>query len=150
MRRACGVGLAVALALSACSRGKSDDLWDVSASKTPPTATADDPTGVWEGEVSMGGIRMRIERERLTLALQCDPHGDKRSQATAPIAFETAPESRMVLRDALAGGDKDCGFRFNAGDAIAYRPVGAGGLEVAFAGASVARLVRIADLPKGD
>ncbi len=130
-----------------CGRGRPDDLWALPVAKTATPGAPDDVTGLWQGDVAMGGIRLRIERDRLTLALQCDANGDKRAQAAAPAAFDIAPEPRFVLREALAGGDKDCGFRFNAGDALTYRLTGPGALEIAFAGASVARLAKIADLP---
>jgi hypothetical protein len=138
--------LVVTMALAGCSRGRPDDLWEVPTPKTPPDAVNSDVTGLWEGDVSMGGLRVRIEPERLTLALQCDSRTEKRSQAAAPIVFETQPEPRMVLREPLAGGDKECGFRFNAGDPLVYRVVGDGTLEVSFAGASVSRLVKVAEL----
>ncbi len=143
-RRTIAGGLVVLMTMAACHRARPDDLWELPTPKAALAGDPGDPTGVWQGDVSMGAIRLKVERERVTLALQCDSNGDKRAQAAAPVVFETAPEPRIVLREPLAGGDKECGFRFNANDALAYRTADGSALEVAFAGASVSRLARIA------
>jgi hypothetical protein len=132
--------------LGACGRGDKN-LWDMRFpdGQDRGAITRTEVTGYWEGDVSMGGIRLRIEPATVTLALRCDGEGRKQSQASAPIVVADAP-ARMVLQQDLAGGDKDCGFRFNKGDALTYALGDDGLLEVAFGGASVARLAKRADL----
>ena len=132
--------------VAGCGRGDRNlwslDLAPVGPAAAPPARGVD---GTWEGDVAMGGIRLRVEADRLTLALKCDPAGGKLSQASARVVVEPGAPGRMRLDGDLAGGDADCGFRFGKGDSFAYRPGPRDTLEIAFAGDSVSRLVRVAD-----
>ncbi len=144
--RRAGLAVVASLSLLACGRGDDGNLWKADFPAGPVAAsTAVD--GYWEGDVAMGGIRVLVEPARITIALRCDREGRKVAQASAPIRVETAPASRMILQEDLAGGDDECGFRFMKGDAFAFRASGPALLELGFAGASVARLRKLADLP---
>ena len=73
------VAMAASLLPTACGRG-GDDLWHRSF-EAVQAKTPSDVTGYWQGDVAMGGIRVRIDAERMTIALRCDRDGRVVSQA---------------------------------------------------------------------
>jgi len=136
--------------LGACVRSDDSDLWSLRFDDADArrASLGTDVTGYWEGDVAMGAIRMRLDAKALTLALRCDRNGRKLAQARANVSFVlTPPPSRIVLADALAAGDSDCGFRFDRGSEFAYTMTFGGQLEIGFAGTSVSRLRKVAALP---
>lgn len=138
---------AACLLVAACSRGEST-LWDLRLpADANRSSSAADVTGYWEGDVAMGGVRLAIEPERITLALRCDSAGRKIAQASAPVVVDHGTPARMTLQKDLAGGNTDCGFRFAKGDQFGYGLRDAATLEVAFAGVSVSRMRKLGDLP---
>ena len=137
----------LALGLVGCGKG-GENLWNrnfpAREPGTAPGKTAKpEVTGYWEGRVAMGGIRIKVAHDSIVLAMKCDDKGKILAEATAPISLRG---DGIFLGKDLAGGDEDCGFRFNAGSAFAYRLNDASALDISFAGTSVARLTRIADL----
>ena len=145
--RLAATSVAAVAVLVACDRSD-DDLWKREyPAPRPATAGATDLTGIWQGSVAMGAIRLRIESERLTLAMRCDADAKKVAQATAGIRLDRDGTPRLVLQDDLAGGDEDCGFRFAKGAEFRVAIDARGALQIGFAGDGVSRLDRLADLP---
>ena len=143
--RLAAVLLLPALLLAGC--GDEKNLWSRDFAKSPAGRPAwPQVTGYWEGEVAMGGVRTRIEPDRMTIALRCDSAGKILSQGSAPIVFEKGDRPKIVLQSDLSGGSPDwCGFRFYKGNEFAYTLGGDGTLRLNFAGSSVAQLRRLDD-----
>ena len=139
--------LVLCVVLAGCGRGGDENLWKMDFPADKATITPTQLDGYWEGDVFAGGIRLRVEPERMTIAMRCDGDGKKLSQGTARVVVERDTPTKIVLQEDLAGGDADCGFKFLKGDTFAYGLDGRGLLQIAFAGASVSRLTKLADLP---
>lgn len=94
----------------------------------------------------MGGVRAKIEPERITLALKCDKAGKILSQGSAPIVFNADKPTRMTLVEDLSSGkDEKCGFRFYKGNEFRYRLSENGILELDFAGSALAEFKKLSD-----
>jgi hypothetical protein len=136
------------LQLASCGDG---NLWRRDFSSPPSTRSDNSSTqssvnGYWEGEVTMGGVRARIEPARITLALKCDKDGKILSQGSASIAFSADPPARLTLLEDLSSGpDEKCGFKFFKGNEFRYRLSESGVLELNFAGSSVAQMRKLAN-----
>ena len=133
------------LALAACG---DPNLWnrDFGGAQDSKAVTIPRVTGYWEGQVSMGGVRAKIEPERITLALKCDKAGKILSQGSAPIVFNADNPVRMTLVEDLSSGkDEKCGFRFYKGNEFRYRLSENGILELDFAGSALAEFKKLSD-----
>jgi hypothetical protein len=139
------------LAFAACGKFGEQTLWSRDFAKpSSVNAVADGKggvTGYWEGEISMGLVRAKIEPSQITLAIRCDSDGKIVAQGAAPIAFTGGEPAKMQLQaDLLSGGGDVCGFRFNKGNEFAYSLSAPNVLKLNFAGTSVSELRKLADL----
>jgi hypothetical protein len=143
--------MALAMQLVACGGGD-QNLWErrySSPKNQDASASRNDVTGYWEGEIAMGGVRTKIEPARIVIAIKCDKEGKIVSQGSAPIAFTTDDPAKITLQEDLLSTGKDnetCGFRFYKGNAFKYRLTERGVLELNFAGAAMSRFKKLSDL----
>ena|SRR5579862_847267 len=140
-----------ALVIAACGKFGAQTLWSRDFAKFSSVQPVADGrggvTGYWEGEISMGFVRAKIEADKITLAIRCDSDGKIVAQGTAPIAFTGGEPAKMTLQsDLLSAGGDVCGFRFNKGNEFAYSMSAANVLKLNFAGTSVSELTKLADL----
>ena len=139
-------GMCLALAACADQNLWNQDFGSARDSKAAGAATKTGITGYWEGQVTMGGVRARIEPGKITLALKCDKAGKILSQGSAPIVFHADNPVRMTLVEDLSSGkDEKCGFRFYKGNEFRYRLSENGVLELDFAGSALAELKKLSD-----
>jgi len=138
------VAIVACLALPSCGN---QNLWNRDFGQAPATTvTAPRVTGYWEGQVTMGEVRVKIEPQSITLALKCDKGGKILSQGSAPIVFNTDNPVRMTLVEDLSSGkDEKCGFRFFKGNEFRYKLRENGVLELDFAGSAVAEFKKLSD-----
>ncbi len=140
-----------ALTLAGCGKFGDQTLWSRDFGKPSSIAAVADGkggvTGYWEGEISMGFVRAKIEPHKITLAIRCDNDGKIVAQGAASIAFAGGDPARMILQtDLLSGGGDVCGFRFNKGNEFAYSVGPPSVLKLNFAGTSVSELRKLANL----
>ena len=141
--------LAAIAQLCGCA-GDDQNLWS-RRYKAPVAGSAakNDVTGYWEGEVAMGGVRTKIEPGNMVIAIKCDKDARIVSQGAAPIAVTAGDPAKIVLQADLLSNGKDndvCGFRFFKGNEFKYRVTEQGALELNFAGTSMSRFRKLADL----